>query len=271
MLGGHIGQPDEKHEGDGMKRRAGFLLIFGAALSLAVASYAWACGNLATFVPSNPSAAPGGTVTAEGSNYSNTAAGGATDVVVHLNTRDGQVLWSGPAVNRRVSPSFSIPAGTALGYYTLIATQYQSDGVTPTSGTPGRARIQVTSSGAAEPAVADAAAPSDPAAGSSDAAAPVGAAPPAAAAAPAPTSRATAKKKKARKKARARKARGKQKAAVAPWSSSTPPSAPGRSEASSAGSLSASATLPGILVALVMLPTGLLLVRSREGQRADTA
>ena len=248
-----------------MKRRVGFLLIFGSALSLAVASIAWACGNLATLNLDQSSAAPGGAVTGEGNNYSNTA---GTPVEVHLGTREGPVLWSGAPVNRRVSPTFNIPAGTAPGYYTLIATQYQTNGL-PVAGAPGRARIQVTG-GAADPVAADAAAPAP----ADEAAAPPDPAAAAAApAAPAASSRATVAQKKAQKKARkkaARKARGKRKDVVAPWSSSTPPSAPEASSAG-AGSLSVSATLPGILVALVMLPTGLILVRSRGGQRADTA
>jgi len=247
-----------------MRRRIGFLLIFGSALSLAVASIAWACGNLTTLNLNTSSAAPGAVVTGEGDNYSNSA--GVSNVEVHLGSRDGPVLWSGAPVARTVSPTFTIPAGTAPGYYTLVATQYQSNGL-PVGGAPGRARIQVTG-GAADPALADAAAPSDSAPAS---AAPAAVGAPAAAAG-APSSRATTAKKKAKKARRAKKKKSKA-AVVAAWSSSTPPSAPGPSEASSAGagSLSASAALPGILVALVMLPTGLLLVRSRGGQDVGAA
>jgi hypothetical protein len=125
-----------------MKRKIGLALVFGAALPLAVASVAWACGVLATLSSDVKVAAPGQNVTFSGKNYG-TAAQGASAVQFRLKARNGTVLREIPApATDKVSTTFAIPANTSPGWYVVLATQNSAAGV-PKSGTPGRTTIRV--------------------------------------------------------------------------------------------------------------------------------
>lgn len=124
------------------------LLTFAAgviAIPVTVASIAYACQVLATLSVS-PTAGPTGTsVTATGGNYSTSAT--ASDVVIRLDSRTAPGIASTrPGPDRKISVSFNLPAGTARGTHTVLATQYNADG-TPVAGTPGRASFKVTAAG----------------------------------------------------------------------------------------------------------------------------
>ena len=137
------------------KRTMGIMLVFGAALPLAVASVAWACGVLATVTLDKQVASPGQSVTISGKNYANTTVGGASPVTVRLQSRKGTVLTTVPATAGRISDTFTIPTSVSPGWYVVLATQNNANG-TPKSGTPGRTtlRIQGSSSAGATPVAA---------------------------------------------------------------------------------------------------------------------
>ena len=139
----------------GRKRTVGIMLVFGAAVPLAVASVAWACGVLATLTIDTKVASPGQSISITGKNYANTVAGGASPVTVRLKSRKGTVLTTVPATAGRIADTFAIPASTSPGWYVVLATQSNADG-TPKSGTPGRTtlRIQGSSSAGATPVAA---------------------------------------------------------------------------------------------------------------------
>ena len=122
-----------------MRRRLGFLLIFGGAVSLAVASTAWACANLATLRLDTRAAAPGTDVSGIGRNYSQAG----SLVTVRLG-RKGPVLWEGPPVGSRgkITPTFKVPA-VKRGSYVIVATQSTATGA-PVPGTPGRASLRIS-------------------------------------------------------------------------------------------------------------------------------
>jgi hypothetical protein len=136
------------------KRMVGMLLVFGAALPLAIASVAWACGVLATVTLDKKVAAPGQSVTMTGKNYANTTVGGASAVTVRLQSRKGTVLTTVPATLGKISDTFTIPTSVSPGWYVVLATQNNANG-TPKSGTPGRTTLRIQgSSAAATPAAA---------------------------------------------------------------------------------------------------------------------
>ncbi len=127
-----------------MRRKLGLIFVFGAALPLAVASVAWACGVLATLTLDTKVAAPGQTITATGKNWSTAA--GASAVSIRLKTRDGQVLeTTGAQTGGRISQTFVLPASLSPGWYVVLATQTNANG-TPKSGTPGRTTLRVQGS-----------------------------------------------------------------------------------------------------------------------------
>src|SRR3954454_10661362 len=99
------------------KRTVGILLVFGAALPLAIASVAWACGVLATVTLDKKVAAPGQAVTMTGKNYANTTVGGASAVTVRLQSRKGTVLTTVPATLGKISDTFTIPTSVSPGWY----------------------------------------------------------------------------------------------------------------------------------------------------------
>jgi hypothetical protein len=139
----------------GRKRTVGIMLVFGAALPLAVASVAWACGVLSTLTIDKKVASPGQSITISGKNYANTVAGGASPVTVRLKSRKGAVLTTVAATAGRISDTFTIPASVSPGWYVVLATQSNADG-SPKAGTPGRTtlRIQGSSTASAVPAAA---------------------------------------------------------------------------------------------------------------------
>jgi hypothetical protein len=143
------------------------MLVFGAALPLAVASVAWACGVLSTLTIDKKVASPGQSITISGKNYANTVAGGASPVTVRLKSRTGAVLTTVAATAGRISDTLTIPASVSPGWYVVLATQSNADG-SPKAGTPGRTtlRIQGSSSANAIPAAApwSSSTPSGPAA-----------------------------------------------------------------------------------------------------------
>lgn len=132
-----------------MKRRFGMVLIFGAALPLAAASVAWACGVLATVTLDKKVAAPGQAVSATGKNYSDTAG----PVSIRVDKRDGDVLATAASTGRTIATSFIVPANMKPGWYVILTTQYNADG-TPKSGTPGRTTLRVQGNAAQGAAVA---------------------------------------------------------------------------------------------------------------------
>lgn len=127
-----------------MRRKVGLILVFGAALPLAVASVAWACGVLATLTLDKKVAAPGQALTATGRNYANTTEGGASPVAIRLKSRSGQVLSTVAASNGKIEDTFTLPANTSPGWYVVLATQTTATG-TQKSGTPGRTTLRVQS------------------------------------------------------------------------------------------------------------------------------
>jgi hypothetical protein len=136
-----------------MKHKIGLALVFGAALPLAIASVAWACGILATLSADTKVAAPGQVVTFAGKNYG-TAAQGASAISFRLKSRNGAVVKEIPApTTDKISTTFAIPSNTSPGWYVVLATQNASTGV-PKTGTPGRTTIRVQ--GAAQSTVAGA-------------------------------------------------------------------------------------------------------------------
>jgi hypothetical protein len=130
------------------KRTLGIMLVFGAALPLAVASVAWACGVLATVTLDKKVASPGESVAITGKNYANTVAGGASPVTVRLKSRSGTILTTVNATAGRISDTFTVPSSVSPGWYVVLATQSNANG-TPKSGTPGRTTLRVQGSAAA--------------------------------------------------------------------------------------------------------------------------
>ena len=127
-----------------MKRRIGLILVFGAALPLAVVSAAWACGVLATASLDSGVAAPGQTVHLTGKNYSQ-----AAPVEIRLKSRTSAAIATA-AVNssNRIDTTFALPASLSPGWYVVLVTQ-TVNGVTK-SGTPGRTSVRVQGSKAAD-------------------------------------------------------------------------------------------------------------------------
>src|SRR4051794_30303010 len=109
------------------RKRIGVLMIVGAlAVPLAIVSVAWACGRLATLRLSTPAARWGQEVTGTGGNYN--SAPTSSDVTLHLNSRNGLLLWRGRAdQNGAIAPAFSVPR-MKPGYYNLVATQFLANG-----------------------------------------------------------------------------------------------------------------------------------------------
>lgn len=148
-----------------MRRRAGFLFIFGAMAPLVVlVSSAWACGVLATLKVAPSSAAPGQTVQVTGVNYGQAVpvppatTPTFTPVSIRLDSRTGPVLKTvTPTPTGRIDDTFQVPAGTAGGDHVVLATQNRISDGTPKAGTPGRTLMRVQ--GAAARSSAPGAAP----------------------------------------------------------------------------------------------------------------
>jgi hypothetical protein len=145
------------------KRTIGIMLVFGAALPLAVASVAWACGVLATVTLDKKVASPGQAVGITGKNYANTTVGGASPVTVRLQSRSGTVLTTVPAVGGKIADTFTVPSNVSPGWYVVLATQNNANG-TPKAGTPGRTTLRIQGSAGAVAAPWGSTNPSGPAA-----------------------------------------------------------------------------------------------------------
>lgn len=136
-----------------MKRKVGLFLVFGAALPLAVASAAWACGVLATLSIDTKVAAPGQAITVTGKNYSNTADGGPSPVAIRLKSRTSDAITTINAAGGQINKTFALPESTPPGWYVVLATQTLANG-NPKSGTPGRTTLRVQGSADKSAAVA---------------------------------------------------------------------------------------------------------------------
>ena len=148
-----------------MRRKVGLVLLFGAALPLAVASVAWACGVLATLTLDKKVAAPGDVITATGKNWGTAA--GQSAVSIRLKSRTGNVIaTTAVQTGGKISETFSLPANLSPGWYVVLGTQTNANG-TPKSGTPGRTTIRIQGSSKSAdvaPAAWGSAKPSGPAA-----------------------------------------------------------------------------------------------------------
>ena len=154
-----------------------FLIVAGP---VALGSVAYACQSLATLHANPRAAAAGSSVTLFGKNYSNSAT--STNIEVHLDSRSGPVIASF-APTSVLSGTATIPAGTAAGTHTLVATQYTNTG-NAVSGTPGRASVAVNVAGRSA-ADGESVAPAAPASADTPAATPAAVTPATPAAAPA--------------------------------------------------------------------------------------
>lgn len=141
-----------------MRRRAGFLFIFGAIAPFVVlASTAWACGVLATLKAAPSTAAAGQTVSASGANYAPNMTT-FTPVSIRWDSRTGPVVKEvTPGADGKFNTTFPIPAGATAGDHILIATQNRISDGSSKSGTPGRTLMRVQ--GAAASSSAPAASP----------------------------------------------------------------------------------------------------------------
>ncbi len=127
-----------------MRRRAGFLFIFGAAAPLVIlVSAAWACGVLATLKATPSTATPGQTVRVTGVNYSPDMAV-FTPVSIRLSSRTGTVLKvETPDPTGKIDTTVQLPSTTAGGHRLVLATQNKLADGTPKTGTPGRTVVKV--------------------------------------------------------------------------------------------------------------------------------
>lgn len=126
-----------------MRRKLGLILVFGAAVPLAVASAAWACGVLTTLSLDQKVATPGSTLTATGRNWNANAT--ASVVRLRLQSRSGTELVPGgitPTTDRKISKQFTLPASLSPGWYVVLGTQFNANG-SPVAGTPGRTTLRV--------------------------------------------------------------------------------------------------------------------------------
>jgi hypothetical protein len=111
-----------------------------AAIPLAAAATAFACGNLAYLKLNRSTARPGDQVTARGGNYNTSPR--ASAIQLRFNSRNGRVLWEGrPNANGKFASAFTVP-NARPGYYVLVTTQVGPDG-RPAAGTPGRTPLRV--------------------------------------------------------------------------------------------------------------------------------
>jgi hypothetical protein len=102
----------------------------------------------ATLTPSVSSATPGQVITVTGTGFNPTSAT-VQGVDIRLSTRDAEPLANiNPTPQGTISVSFPLPPTLAAGEYLLIGTQVTVRG-RHTFGTPGRAKIRITSAAAA--------------------------------------------------------------------------------------------------------------------------
>lgn len=124
------------------------IALLGIAMSVALAASAaaWACTNLSALNLGTSSGQPGETVAFTGTAFATT---GGSDVVLHWNTLDGNVIATvTPDAVGTIRGSVVIPADAQPGNNVIVATQdyTDSDGVTTAAyGTPARASFLVGS------------------------------------------------------------------------------------------------------------------------------
>ncbi|HET7489530.1 MAG TPA: hypothetical protein VFJ85_16505 [Acidimicrobiales bacterium] len=164
-----------------------------------MASVAYACQTVTTAQVSPGSAAAGTAVTVTGNNYGTNTTTLTTWGPITIRIDDvenpANILATVPTPVQPATGSFSvsvtIPAGTSVGSHTIIVTQQNASNGTPKSGSPGRASIDVTASGASASSAAAAPVPASsdtaatPAAAQTDTGAAAATAAPTASAAPA--------------------------------------------------------------------------------------
>ena len=135
-----------------MKRRLGFFLIVGAAVSLVAVSTAWACGVLATLKANTKTAAPGATVGLSGEHYGSPTSN--TAVSIRLNSRTATPIGTAtPNSAGVINTNVALPGNLSPGWYVILATQNRTSGGNdtgvPKSGTPGRTTLRVQGAAAA--------------------------------------------------------------------------------------------------------------------------
>lgn len=124
-----------------------FVLVAAPVLLASVAS---ACTQLANLQANPNSGAAGSTITVTGSRFRTAASDSPSEVQIRLNSRSATPIATLPVasinpVGGTISMQVTIPAGTALGYHTLIATQHNTTTTALLSGFPVRATYNVTS------------------------------------------------------------------------------------------------------------------------------
>ncbi|MEX2619047.1 MAG: hypothetical protein WD250_02395 [Egibacteraceae bacterium] len=124
-----------------------FVVVLGVlAASMAAASVAFACANLTTLVFSSDTAEAGSTLDARMDRFRDGE--GFSDIVMTFETRDGAVLWSGPAGEDRGADATITVPNVDPGHYAFVATQTDAEGK-PVAGAPARASLEITGGGAA--------------------------------------------------------------------------------------------------------------------------
>ncbi len=140
-----------------MRRRVGLFLLCGLVWPLVAAANASAQGAVLELSPQ--SGPPGTVVAVEGAGFTQGNVNVTGGVNLRFMTRDAPVLRNAEVNQQnRISTTLTIPAGTAVGEYLVLATETSVRG-RHLFGTPARAKFRVTPPGAA----AAAAAPSGPA------------------------------------------------------------------------------------------------------------
>lgn len=118
------------------------LLVSAAAGMLLLGATAWACTNLATLNLSSAAGNPGDSITVTGSSFRVASEGPSNPVVLNWNGVDGAELATvTPDSAGNISATFTVPEGQP-GYYVIIATQRNEDGVDE-YGTPARAAFEI--------------------------------------------------------------------------------------------------------------------------------
>jgi hypothetical protein len=123
-------------------------LFTAVAAPLVLASAAYACQSLTTAAVNPKSGPAGASVNVTGSNYSN-----AAPVQIRLDSRTATPLATPMPSGGNVNANVTIPAGTSVGFHTVLITQ-TVNGV-PRSGSPGRASFQVTGGSASSASILD--------------------------------------------------------------------------------------------------------------------
>jgi S-DNA-T family DNA segregation ATPase FtsK/SpoIIIE len=122
-----------------------------------LASVASACTSLTNLQANPNSGAAGAVIRLTGSNYRNDAGSSPGPVEIRIDSRSSAPIATLPMASinpsgRTISLDVTVPATAALGYHTLIATQYNTTTGALLNGFPVRAAYKVTSVPAPAPA-----------------------------------------------------------------------------------------------------------------------